>query len=326
MEAATAKSNKGVFKTIFARREIVLVAAMVIASIIIGIIEPIFLSRPNIFSMLTSITLDGMISIGMVLCLACGELDLSVGMTMAFSGVLSAIFLTHGVPVVVTIILSMAVALGIGAVNAFLVSVVGLNSFITTLGMSSVAQGLMLVFSNGHSITGLPEGFTNIGQGKVFGIQYPVIILFVIVIIMDILFRNAKVFRKVFYVGSNEKAASLNGINVRKVKTMCFLLCAGFSGLAGILLTARFGSSSVTVGSSTPMNAITACIIGGASLNGGKGSVWGAVLGALLLAMLSTALNLLGVNIYWQNFITGVILIVAILFDVLSERGKAAAK
>ena len=189
--------------------------------------------------------------------------------------------------------------------------------------MACAIEGLMLVLADGRSVTGLPAGFKVIGQGKLLGIQHPVYVLIIIVIIADLMFRNSRYMRQIYYVGSNIKAAKLNGINVNRVKIVCFCITAFCAGLAGIMITARFGSSSVTIGSSTAMDVITACIIGGASLKGGKGSVLGAVLGALFLAVLSTALNLLSVSIYWQNFATGFILITAIFIDAMSERKKA---
>ena len=132
--------------------------------------------------------------------------------------------------------------------------------------------------------------------------------------------------RQSYYVGINEHSAKLNGINVARVKILNYSITAFFAGLAGILITARFGSASVTLGENTALNVITAAIIGGASLNGGEGSVLGAFLGAMFMQILATSLNLLDVNIYWQNFLTGIILILAILVDSINERRKAGIK
>ncbi|HML38285.1 MAG TPA: ABC transporter permease [Bacillota bacterium] len=312
----------GNLKRILATREAILILALVVGGFIVSLYSPVFLSRPNIIAMVLSISVEGMIAVGMVMLLALGELDLSVGMTMGFIGVLTGTLLKNGLGDVPTILLALGIAVVIGLTNGVLVTKFGLNAFITTLGMSCALEGLMLVMANGRSVTGLTSTFKHLGQGTLFGVQYPIYILLLIVIVSDILLRNSRRLRQIYYIGSNAKAAKLNGINVGKVKIACFCFCALLSGLAGILITARFGSSSVTVGSSTAMDVITACIIGGASLNGGKGTVWAAVLGTLFLAMISTALNLLGVNIYWQNFATGVILIVAIFFDAVSERRK----
>lgn len=315
-------------KRIVTSREFILLIALVVASLVVSIFTPVFLKKANILSMLMSITVEGLVSVGMVLLLASGLMDLSVGMNMALTGVVTGLCLTGGIPVVFSILIGLLVSVAIGFVNGILVAKVGLNSFITTLGMSCALEGLMLVASNGRSVTGLPAEFNVIGQGTIPGLdmQYPILVLVVIVIVADLLMRNSRAARQIYYVGSNEKAAKLNGMSVWKIKTACFCICGLLSGIAGIMITARFGAASVTIGADTAMDTITACIIGGASLNGGKGTVWASVLGALFLAMLSTALNLLSVNIYWQNFVTGVVLVAAIFFDAWSEKKKAAGK
>ena len=319
-------SNSKKLVAFLTSREFILAALLVIASVIISFFSPVFLSSANILSVIIAITVNGVIAVGMVMLLACGEMDLSVGMNMAFTGVIVAKLLVAGVPVSIAIVLSLLVAVLIGAFNGFFVSKIGLNAFITTLGMSCCIEGVMLVLANGRSITGLPESFKILGQGKLAGIQYPIFVMIALVAVADLLFRNSRQLRKIYFAGSNAKAAKLNGINVTRVKLLAFVFTGFCAGLAGILFASRLGSASVTVGGSTALDVITACIIGGASLNGGKGTVLGAVLGALFLAVLSTALNLLSVNIYWQNFATGAILILAILMDALSEQRKSAGK
>ncbi|MDO4565006.1 MAG: ABC transporter permease [Clostridia bacterium] len=322
MNNAFTRKVKGVVTS----REFILFGLLVAASLVVSIFQPVFLSSRNILSVIIAITVNGVIAIGMVMLLACGEMDLSVGMTMAFTGVVVAKLMVAGVPIFVAIIIALLVAAAIGFINGFFVAKVGLNAFITTLGMSCCIEGLMLVMANGRSVTGIPQLFKDLGQGKLLGIQYPIFVLIILVVIADLLFRNSRRLRQIYYVGSNAKAAKLNGINVSRTKLLVFVftgLCAGFTG---IMFAARLGSGSVTIGGGTALDVITACIIGGASLNGGKGSVLGAVLGALFLSVLSTALNLLSVNIYWQNFATGAILILAILIDILSEKRKAIGK
>jgi ribose transport system permease protein len=318
-------SNKRI-KAFLTAREFLLVALLIVAGIVVSFFSPVFLSKANILSVFTAVTVNGFIAIGMVMLLACGEMDLSVGMTMAFSGIVVAKLMVAGLPIVLAIMVGFLIAAAIGFINGFFVAKVGLNAFITTLGMSLCIEGLMLVIANGRSVTGIPEAFKMIGQGKLLDVQYPVYILFVMVIISDYLFRNSRHLRQIFYVGSNAKAAKLNGINVSRIKVLTFMFTGVCSGLAGIIFAARLNSASVTVGGGTALNVITACIIGGASLKGGKGSVLGSVLGVLFMAMLSTALNLLSVNIYWQNFATGAILILAILLDTLGEQKKMAGK
>jgi ribose transport system permease protein len=187
-------------------------------------------------------------------------------------------------------------------------------------------RGLLLILAKGRAVLNLPDSFTVIGQGRLFSIQYPIFALICLVIAGDLLLRNSRFFRQSYYIGGNEDSARLSGINVDVVKIFNYCLVAVLAGVAGLMLTARFGSSSVTVGTGIELRVITACIIGGASLNGGEGSVLGAFLGALFMGMLANALNLLGVDVYYQNFVTGLILILAVVFDVLNERRKLSQK
>jgi ribose transport system permease protein len=143
-----------------------------------------------------------------------------------------------------------------------------------------------------------------------------------LVIVGDVLLRNSRFFRQSYYIGGNERAARQSGIFVDRVQIFNYCLVAVLAGFAGLLIAARFGTASVTVGNGVELRVITACIIGGASLKGGEGSVLGAFLGALFMAMLANALNLLGVDVYWQNLVTGIVLILAVVFDVLSQRRR----
>jgi ribose transport system permease protein len=203
-----------------------------------------------------------------------------------------------------------------------LVAKMGIDPLITTLGTSISIRGLLLVIAHGRAVLNLPPAFTAIGQGYLFGFQYPIFAMLGIVIVGDIMMRNSRYFRQSYYIGGNEKAAALTGINVDFVKIANYCIVALLAGVVGVLSAARFGTSSVTVGTGVELRVITATVIGGASLSGGEGSVFGAFLGALFMGMLANALNLLGVDPYWQNLITGLMLIIAVLFDVINERRK----
>jgi ribose transport system permease protein len=284
--------------------------------------SPVFLDKGNLGAILLALSVEGTIAVGMMLLLISGEFDLSVGSTLGFTGVVTGLALQSGVPAFLAILIGLIAALCVGLVNGLLVAKMQINSFITTLGTSIAVRGLLLVLAHGRAVLNLPASFTIIGQGNLLGFQYPIYVLLIIVIVGDILVRNTRFFRQNYYIGGNEKAARLSGINVDFVKIVNFCIVALLAGVAGLLITARFGSSSLTVGTGVELRVITATIIGGASLSGGQGSVFGAFLGALFMGMLANALNLLGVDIYWQNLITGAILIGAVLIDVISERRK----
>jgi ribose transport system permease protein len=326
VNTTTGPTRTSIWRTLSSFRESILLIVIVLSALAMSLVSPVFLSRLNIEAILMALSVEATIAVGMVVLLISGGLDLSVGSTMAFTGVVTGLAITSwGLPVWVGIAVGLFAALAVGLTNGLLVARLRINPFITTLGMMITVRGLLLVIAGGSAVLNLPESFTVVGQGKLFGIQYPIYFMLVLVIAGDILLRNSRFFRQSYYIGGNERAARQSGIFVDRVQIFFYCLVAVLAGFAGLLIAARFGTSSVTVGNGVELRVITACIIGGASLKGGEGSVLGAFLGALFMAMLANALNLLGVDVYWQNLVTGIVLILAVVFDVLSERRRGGA-
>ncbi len=324
MERSTTELRKAPtwLAQLVAFRELSLILVLLIFGIFMSLVSPVFLTWPNLEAILLSLSVEATIAVGMVILLISGGLDLSVGSTLGLTGVVAGLVLTAGLPAPVAILSGLLAALGVGLVNGLLVSKMKINPFITTLGMMITIRGLLLVLAQGRAVLNLAQSFTVIGQGRLFSVQYPIFVMLALVLAGDLLMRNARFFRQSYYIGGNEKAARLSGINVDLVKIINYCIVALLAGVAGLLITARFGSASVTVGSGVELRVITATIIGGASLNGGEGSVFGAFLGALFMAVLANALNLMGVDVYWQNLVTGLILIIAVVVDVINERRK----
>lgn len=314
------------FKQLASFREFILLLVIIAFTIVMSLASPIFITRLNIEAILLALSVEATIAVGMVILLISGGLDLSVGSTLAFVGVVTGLALSAGLGTVLSILLGLIAALSVGLLNGTLVAKLKINPFITTLGTMITIRGLLLILAKGRAVLNLPKSFTVIGQGRLYGIQFPIFILLILVVSVDLLLRNSRFFRQSYYIGGNENAARLSGINVDLVKIFNYCLVAVLAGVAGLMITARFGSSSLTVGTGIELRVITACIIGGASLSGGEGSVLGAFLGALFMGMLANALNLLGVDVYYQSFITGLILILAVVFDVLNERRKASRR
>jgi ribose transport system permease protein len=313
-------------KALAAYREFVLMLVILVFGLCMTLASPVFLSWRNIEAILLALSVEATIAVGMVILLISGGLDLSVGSILAFTGVITGLALNAGVPVALSILLGLLAALGVGMINGFLIAKMKINPFITTLGMMISIRGLLLVVAKGRAVLNLSESFTIIGQGRLFNVQYPIYVMIGLVVVGDIWMRNCRFMRQNYYIGGNEKAARVSGINVDSVKIFNYCLVAVLAGIAGLLITARFGSSSVTVGGGLELRVITAAIIGGASLSGGEGSVLGAFLGALFMGVLANSLNLLGVDVYWQSLITGLILIIAVVFDVINERRKEQRK
>jgi ribose transport system permease protein len=329
-EAGAAKKSKGFqfFKKVFVIREISLLLIIIGFGIILSCLSPYFFSVANISTTAIGLASDGIIAIGMTVALVLGGFDLSVGSVMALSGVIAGALYLTGVNIWLAAFIALLGGMVCGLMNGYLIGKVKLNPFITTLGMMSIARGGSYVITQGAplSISGMAKSFTFLGSGQVGGFPVMVLIFFLLALFMDFALRRSAPMRQVFYVGSSEKAAALSGINVSKVKMGVFFLTAFLSAIAGILTLSRFTVAQPNAGTGAELRAIAACVIGGASLNGGEGTILGAVLGVVLLALVNNALILLNVSVYWQDLITGIILISAVLIDFVTHRSSANSR
>ncbi len=306
-------------------KELNLVIIILVICVIMSFASPYFLAWDNFETVLLSFTTTGLLVIGMTVMLIVGGIDISVGFTMCAAMCISgALFLEGWNPWLASVVALAATAV-VGFLNGFFITKVKLGYLITTLAMQFILKGICLIITKGTplSLYDLPDDFKFMGVGKIVGIPFVIILFFVLVIICDFLMRRSTLIRKVFYVGSNEKAAMFSGINVDKVKIAVAVLCSSLAGLAGIIYMARFTSATPTFGQGYEMIAISAAVIGGASLTGGKGTVIGAVLGITMLQLVTSSLTLLNINPYWQTFISGMILLMAISFDSLGQMRKA---
>lgn len=303
-----------------ARREFMILYIVVLTSVGVAWAAPEFLSRENLSAVLLALADQSIIAVGMTMLLVSGGFDMSVGSTMALSGACTAIWLQVGMPVPLAIALGLLVGVCIGLINGLIVSRLGINPFITTLGMMSLARGMLMVVTDGKNISGLPENFTQLGQGSLLGIQYPIWISLALVILGDLLMRKHRWFRQNYYIGGNPRAALLSGIPVERVQVFNYALTGVLAALAGIIICARLGSASTTAGKGLELRVISAVIIGGASLQGGVGTVGGAFLGALLMTVIISAINLLGIELNWIDFVLGATLLAAVMADMLGKR------
>lgn len=309
-------------KKLAKQREFFILLIVVGLSAAVTTASSVFLSYQNIVALLMGLSVEVIIAVGMANLMVSGGFDMSVGSILAFSGVCAGLAIQAGVPPFAAVLIGMLIGGAAGLFNGFIISVVGINAFVTTLASLSLFRGLTLIVTRGQNITSLGVDFNAIGQGKFLGIQAPIWYAVILVIIGDILMRHSRFFRQNYYIGGNEKAAKLSGINVVKIKILNYIIVGVLAGFAGVVATARMGTASVQQGTGLELRVITAVIIGGASLQGGEGSVLGAFLGSLLMALITNALTLLGVDIYWQTFVVGGTLLVAVLIDQLGKRRK----
>jgi ribose transport system permease protein len=303
-------------------REFILLMIIVLVSAAMSIASKDFFTGDNWLAMFLGVSVESIVAIGMTILMVSGGFDLSVGSTTALAGAVTAFCLVQGVPVPAAIGAGLGVGVAIGVINGLIIAKIGINPFITTLAMMSIVRGVLLPATNGRNIAGLPEDFKVIGQGSFLQVQYPIIIAAVLILAGDLLLRKSRFFRQNYYIGGNEKAAVLSGISVNFIKVFNYALIGFLAGLAGIVMTARLGSASVTAGTGLELKVITAVIIGGASLQGGEGTVLGSFLGALLMTIVVGSLTFLGVDPYWNTLVIGATLLIAVLIDTLGRRRR----
>ena len=304
-------------KRMFRMRETGLIVVILALFLIMSFASPYFLTWANMRAMSMAFAVDGLLVIGMTILLISGGIDLSVGSVTALAMVIAGWLFLSGIDPWVASAMAIALCTGIGAFMGFVVTKVGLHHFIVSLAIMVIARGACLLFTGGRplGLYTLPPEFKFIGQGTIGPIPIVIVIFLVFVIAFDFMLRRTTMFRKVFYTGSNEKAAAYSGIRTNKVIFLTTTLCSTLCGIAGIIYMARFGSAQPTFGLGLELTIIAAAVIGGASLNGGSGSILGAILGVILLSLVSSSLALLDVSVYWQDIIRGSILLAAVTID-----------
>lgn len=316
----------GIVRKAAKQREIFIFLIIMAIALGMSIQTPIFYSFGNLSALLLGVSIEVIIAVGMANLMISGGFDMSVGSVLAFSGAISAMSVKAGAPVILAVLIGIAIGLMAGLFNGFVVAKLKINPFVTTLASLSLFRGLTLIVTRGQNVAGLGDSFNAIGQSVWLGLQSPIWYAVILVIIGDIVMRNSRFFRQNYYIGGNDKSARLSGINVDRMTILNYAIVGILAGIAGVVVTARMGSASVTQGTGLELRVITSTIIGGASLQGGEGSVLGAFLGSLLMALITNALNLLGVDVYWHTFVTGATLLLAVLIDQMGKNRKAKVK
>lgn len=305
----------------FSVREVPLIMLIVIAAIALSIKNPNFLLFGNIHSILLGASFEAIMAIAMSLLLILGGLDLSVGAIAGFTGVVSGLMLDAEFGVFASVIGGILAAVLVGFVNGILAAKLKVPPMIATLGMMNIVRGLIYILTKGVGKPNFPDSYNVLGRVQLFGkIQSPIVISLVLMVIFGILFAKSSWFRQFYFIGGNEEAARLSGIKVDRLRILAYTFMGLMSGIAGVLLAARMGGAIPTQGQNMEMNVIAACVIGGCSVNGGEGTILGSFLGVLVMALITNAFNLLGVDVYWQKTILGLVLLVAVLTDLMRKR------
>ncbi len=327
----TAQADVSASKPLFRRilqafvdiRELTLVVLIAVIIIVMSNVNPYFLSFSNFRAVAVGMAPTAIIVIGMAILLASGGFDLSVGSVMALSSTVVAMLLLAGLPIPLAVLAGLVLGAGLGVVNGLLVTGLGINPLIATLGTMSIARGIALVLTEGFSVSSLPQAFGWIGKADVGGFPVIVIVTLILVLVFDLAVRHTRFFRQVYFIGANEKAAMLSGIHVNRVRIISYGLTGLLAALAGVLLASRLMSGTPTAGNGIELQVLAAAVIGGASLRGGEGTILGAFLGVVFVALINNTMTMLAVSIYWQMIVIGSVLVAAVALDMLirSKRG-----
>jgi ribose transport system permease protein len=307
------------------RAEMAITGSLVVLCVALTILSPYFLTTGNIKNLLDQSTVIGIIAAGQLMVILTGGIDLSVGAIMALSGVvLGVVVVDSGMPaelaMPVGILAALATGTLVGVANGALVGVARLAPFIVTLGAMAICRGLSYVLSDVKSIVGFPQAFNAIASDATFfGIPNFVLFLFGTYVVFGLLLARTKVGRFIYSIGSNEEATRLSGVNVALFKALPYVLCGFLCGLAVVVRTSRLMAVEPNLGTGMELDAIAACVVGGASLMGGRGTMFGTFVGVLLIAVLRNGLNLLGVSPYWQMAAVGSIIILSVLTERLTR-------
>jgi ribose transport system permease protein len=285
-----------------------------------------FLTGDNLANLARQVAIFGIIAVGQLLVILTAGIDLSVGSVLGLAGCVTADLLYHGVPIPIAILGGIALAVVAGLVNGALVAYAGLPPFIVTLGMLGIARGVVLVFTNANTIQPLPNAFSEIANGTIIGVPN-LLWLFVIVAVLTAFILRRTVFgRYIYAIGSNPESARLAGVPVKRVLIAVYAIAGLLAGVGGVLFTSRLNAGIPTAGTGYELNAIAACVIGGASLFGAKGGAFGAAAGALIVATLNNGGNLLAINSFYLQIIIGLLILVAVFFDQFQGRIAARRK
>jgi ribose transport system permease protein len=294
---------------------------LIIIVVTFSFLSPVFFTVPNLLNILQQSSINALIALGMTLVIISGGIDLSVGPTAALSAVLGATLMVSGVPVPIAIMATLGIGALCGVFSGTLIAYAGLQPFIVTLGGLSLFRAIALIYTGGNPVFGIPMEFRSIINSTVFGVPTPIVIVAVIALLLWVVMNKTPLGEYILAVGGNEEAARVAGVPVKRTKVTVYIISGTLASLASLILIGRLGAAEPTIGNLWELDAIAAAAIGGASLMGGKGSIIGTLIGAIILGALRNGLTLLNIQAFYQLLATGLIIIIAMLID-RATRGR----
>ncbi|KMZ53938.1 ABC transporter permease [Dorea sp. D27] len=315
-ERRVAAGNKS-----FLKDNVAIISGLVILCLFLTFMSDSFLTQSNLMSLLRQMTNNVFLTLGVMMCIIIGGIDISVGSVFALGGTVAAGMIAHyHVPIPAAIMLGLLAGAACGAFNGFFVSMVRVPAFIATMAMLNIARGIAYLMTNAEPIRCTEKAFTNLGTGRLGIIPLPVIYAVVWVILIWLFLNKTRMGRYVYAVGGNVEAARFSGINIKVVQFTVHTLSGFLAAWAGIVMAARMYSGQPAVAVGWEMDAVAASALGGVSLMGGSGSVVSAMIGVLIIGVLKNGLNLMNVNSFWQLIVQGLVVLAAVSMDMIKQR------
>ncbi len=321
MSAPVSIPARGGLKLSFPVRDAGTLFGLLAIVVVFSVLTPNFLTEQNNLNILQQSAINACVALGMTLVIIGGGIDLSVGPTAAIAAVAAAFMMVGGVPIFIAIPAALLFGAVAGALNGVLVAYGGLQPFIVTLGTLSLYRASALIYTGGNPVFGIPPGFRSMVNASPFGVPSPVIVVAFLALVVWVVLNKTPLGEYFLAVGGNEEASHIAGVPVERTKIATYMISGVLASVAGLILVGRLGAADPTLGNLWELDAIAAAAIGGASLMGGKGSIVGTLLGAIILGALRNGLTLMNVQAFYQLFATGLIILVAMLID-RATRGR----
>jgi ribose/xylose/arabinose/galactoside ABC-type transport system permease subunit len=300
-------------------REYGILIGFLIVIAVLSIREPTFLTTRNLLNVVRQTSMHGIMAVGMTFVILTAGIDLSVGSLLALAGMVCASMVHADWPLTLVVGVTLLLGSFTGLVNGMVITVGRVTPFVVTLGTMSIARGLAYIYTGGQPISGFGKEFRFIGTGHVMDVPVPIIIFAFTVLVAAMILKHTTLGRYTYAIGGNEEAVRLSGVNADFYKTMAYVICGFTSAVAAIVLTSRLNAAESTAGEGYELDVIASVVIGGTSLMGGRGSVWGTLVGALLIGTINNGMTLLDVSPHYQPVVKGVIIVAAVLLDRLRE-------
>jgi len=323
-------SNQSVFQSrlgrqigSFAKKNVPLLI-LIFLLILFTFVAPNFMTFNNLRTLIRQISFAGISAVGLMFVMISGGIDLSIGSQIVFSNVLLAIMMVDWkLPPAVAIPLILLVGTGLGAINGFLSIKLKVHPLIITLGTAAIFKGMGYIINRSRNIMGFPDSFRWFGQGYVWGIPVPVIVLVVVALIGSFILTKTYFGRQIFALGGNEEAARLAGVNLNRMKVILFMICGFISAITTVLLLSRVFAGQTFTGQGLEFDCLTAALLGGVSFKGGEGTIFGLIVGMLIIGVLNNAMQLAAFPDFSQTVVKGAVLLIAVAFDVYQKNRKA---